>query len=291
MKHIGISLLVGLVFEMAPGVFGQTQIDLKTQGHNLDFSAAAATKPVKTGSALPASCGTGEMYMRLDAPAGQNLYACTAINTWTMIGSSSSGSGGASQVAQLQDFFVERTSDTVLTINSHCSVSAPCNLRLGALVLPFTSAIQATLTGGGTGVVRIYLSVTGELTLGYGAGLSISCTAGCSVRSGVTDFPSEAIPLFTWGIGTSGRWDAAGSDQRSLLANIPVLAGRGLTKTVNVANGATTLALDDAVVGTRTSPPATSTSSCTPNQWSSDTSYLYLCVAPGVWRRAPVATW
>ena len=116
MKHIGIYLLVGLVFEMTPSAVGQTRIDLKTQGQNLDFSAAARTKPIKTGSALPASCETGEMYLRLDAPAGQNLYACTATNTWTLQ-AGASGQPSASVASQLRDFQVERTSNTTLTIN------------------------------------------------------------------------------------------------------------------------------------------------------------------------------
>jgi len=39
------------------------------------FTAATATKPVKTGTTLPGSCAVGEMFFKTDAPAGPT---CTA---------------------------------------------------------------------------------------------------------------------------------------------------------------------------------------------------------------------
>jgi hypothetical protein len=68
----------------------QTQVDLRTQAKSVDFTAATATKPVKTGTALPGSCTVGEMFFKTDAPAGANLYACTAANTWSLQGGISS---------------------------------------------------------------------------------------------------------------------------------------------------------------------------------------------------------
>ncbi len=63
---------------------GQTMVDLRTQSKNVDFSAAAATKPTKTGSSLPTTCSVGEMFFMTTAPAGQNLYGCTAVNLWSV---------------------------------------------------------------------------------------------------------------------------------------------------------------------------------------------------------------
>lgn len=62
----------------------QTQINLRTQARQVDFSAASATKPFKSGIVLPVACSTGEAFFKTDAPAGQNLYGCTATNTWTL---------------------------------------------------------------------------------------------------------------------------------------------------------------------------------------------------------------
>jgi hypothetical protein len=65
---------------------GQTQIDLRTQGKNIDFSLAARTRPSKTGTLVPAVCTIGETYLKTDAVAGKNLYVCTAVNVWTVQG-------------------------------------------------------------------------------------------------------------------------------------------------------------------------------------------------------------
>lgn len=60
-----------------------------------DASQAAASKPAKMAGALPQACGTGEFFYLTSAPAGVNLYLCTAANTWTVSGGSGGG-GGAS---------------------------------------------------------------------------------------------------------------------------------------------------------------------------------------------------
>src|ERR1039457_2151707 len=65
---------------------GQTQIDLRTQGKNIDFSSAARTRPSKTGTLVPAACTIGETFVKTDAAAGKNLYVCTAANVWTVQG-------------------------------------------------------------------------------------------------------------------------------------------------------------------------------------------------------------
>ena len=65
---------------------GQTQIDLRTQGKNIDFSLAARTRPSKTGTLVPAVCTIGETFLKTDAVAGKNLYVCTAVNVWTVQG-------------------------------------------------------------------------------------------------------------------------------------------------------------------------------------------------------------
>src|SRR5438132_12299383 len=64
----------------------QTQVDLRTQSKSVDFSAATATKPFKSGTVLPATCAVGEMFYKSDAPSGSNLYGCTALNSWTLQG-------------------------------------------------------------------------------------------------------------------------------------------------------------------------------------------------------------
>ena len=74
--------------------FGQTLVDLHTQARNVDFSSAISTRPVKTGTILPAICFAGELYFKSDTAPGSNLYGCVAKDTWAqMTGGVSGGSG------------------------------------------------------------------------------------------------------------------------------------------------------------------------------------------------------
>jgi trimeric autotransporter adhesin len=77
---------------LASAVMAQTRVDLRTQGKSVDFSAATATKPAKTGTVFPSTCSVGEMYFKTDAGAGANLYACTATNIWSLEGGSGTSS-------------------------------------------------------------------------------------------------------------------------------------------------------------------------------------------------------
>lgn len=73
-----------LVCAVASLGYAQTLVDLRTQSKSVDFSSASTTKPIKTGTALPAACGVGEAFFQTNAPAGSNLYLCTAQNSWTL---------------------------------------------------------------------------------------------------------------------------------------------------------------------------------------------------------------
>src|SRR5690349_9320585 len=95
---------------------GQTLVDLRTQGKNVDFSAAASTRPFKSGPALPLTCAVGEMFYKTDEPAGMNLYGCVSPNAWAP------EAGGRSILA------VNRTGPSALTIGAGCSVAFPCNI-------------------------------------------------------------------------------------------------------------------------------------------------------------------
>lgn len=74
------------------------------------FGSAASTQPAKKGTvaALPASCTQGEVYFATNATAGQNLYYCTATNTWTQ---QLNSGGGAPTGAQ----YVTLATDATLT--------------------------------------------------------------------------------------------------------------------------------------------------------------------------------
>lgn len=88
MRHeavIGVVFLSGWLGGQASA---QTAVDLRTQSKNVDFSGASATKPSKTGAALPGGCSVGETFFLTSAAAGQNLYFCTAGDVWSLQGQS-----------------------------------------------------------------------------------------------------------------------------------------------------------------------------------------------------------
>jgi hypothetical protein len=65
----------------------QTQIDLGTQARNL---------PMKSGASLPGTCTIGQIFFLTSAPAGANLYGCSAANSWAALG----GQAGVSMSLQ-----------------------------------------------------------------------------------------------------------------------------------------------------------------------------------------------
>jgi len=141
-------------------VFGQTQVDLKMQAKTIDFTLAAETRPVKTGSLLPASCVTGDMYFLTTAPAGANLYACVSVNTWAL----QSGAGGGGS----------------LTVDSNSTLvgTRPVNNYIAG------PGMQSVLSDTGTQIniqfnpdTSILLSRAQEQA---GSDLSMSCTSGSS---------------------------------------------------------------------------------------------------------------
>ncbi len=71
---------------IAPEIWGQTtKLDLRTQTRNVDFGAAPSTRPAKVGTVLPATCIVGDLFFKSDALVSQNLYGCTAVDTWTLL--------------------------------------------------------------------------------------------------------------------------------------------------------------------------------------------------------------
>src|SRR6266542_2017294 len=80
-------VLVGwMAFSCFSLVVAQTKVDLRTQAKSVDFSGASSTKPIQTGTALPASCTVGQIFFLTGTTAGLNIHSCTATNVWTSNG-------------------------------------------------------------------------------------------------------------------------------------------------------------------------------------------------------------
>ncbi|HXR78918.1 MAG TPA: hypothetical protein VN737_23285 [Bryobacteraceae bacterium] len=270
---------------LAGCAFGQTQLDLRTQSKSVDFSSSPSTRPVQVGTTLPASCQTGQLFFKSDATAGLNLYGCTATNAWTVQSGGAPGTA-ATMISQLGDLQVTRTSNTVLTIGASCSTATPCNVHFGTTVYSIASTSTATISGSATGMLYIYVTNAGVLTVG--SNLSVACSS-CSAQSGVTSFPPDSIALETWPV-TNGALNAAGGqDFRALLGTKNVVAGQGIVTTD--ANGSAVVSVDSTLIGLRVATPGSSTSACDAGSWSYDANYIYICTAPNTWRRAQLASW
>jgi hypothetical protein len=76
-----------------------------------DISGKTSTKPVKTGTSDPGTCGVGELLFRTDASAGSNLKGCTSTNTWTLLG----GAGGSPALSSVTD----PTGNSTLDMNAN----------------------------------------------------------------------------------------------------------------------------------------------------------------------------
>jgi hypothetical protein len=86
---------------------GQTLVDLRTQSKSVDFSGANSTKPFQSGTVLPATCLVDQAFFETNAPAGLNLYGCTAVNSWTLLSAGIltgdvTGPADATRVSQIQ---------------------------------------------------------------------------------------------------------------------------------------------------------------------------------------------
>ena len=258
-----------------------TAIDLRAQSRDVDFTGAMSTAPFKSGAALPSSCSVGQMFYLTSAAAGTNVYGCTAANTWTL-----EAGVGAQSASQLSDLAPSLTSATTLTIGASCSVATPCNVRFGSAVYAFTTSTSATISAG-TGTAYVYLDPSGNLTVGHN--LTVTCASGCLAVAGVTAFPSNSIPIFTW-TATNGTWDATGgTDWRAFQSTTNIAAGTGLLSAT--ANGVTTLSIDPTLLALWVPVPPTSSTACTKGAWSVDSSYYYVCVAANTWLRAALTTW
>jgi hypothetical protein len=66
-----------------------------TSTGTVNNTGATHTMAVKTGSSTPSTCTQGELFFSTAATAGQNLYFCTATNTWTQM-----SGGGSSTVTE-----------------------------------------------------------------------------------------------------------------------------------------------------------------------------------------------
>jgi hypothetical protein len=179
----GITMKASILLLCVIGfAFGQTRIDLKTQSKTIDFSQATSTRPAKTGTVIPATCGTGEMFFKTDASAGQNMYLCVSTNTWlataggvaSVFGRSGSVSAqeGDYSLTQMSDVSAKQGNGTVVQMFGGGTVTANDCAKFDANG-NIVSAGAACGSGGGGGSVNL-LAGSGIVVTTAGANTTVA---------------------------------------------------------------------------------------------------------------------
>jgi hypothetical protein len=189
-----------------------------------DATGAASTAPAKTGTSVPGTCTVGDVFFKSDATAGQNLYYCASLNTYTQ--QLNSGSGGGS-VFTGSTALAPVFSATPTFSLADVSVKSPVRFEPGALTANVTAVIFTNKPAGAKFSIAWLQDGTGGRTVAYGASavntcvidptLSITTTqffevaqdgstvngVGCTTNnSGVEGGPESIAP----GTPTAGNW-------------------------------------------------------------------------------------
>ncbi len=236
----------GLVSSQAYGYLANVSSDIQGQLNGKAASSHTHTAGGDVSGALASTVVTGIQGRAVSSAApldGQVLAWSAAANQW-QAASGGGGSGGATMAGQLGDFGIIRGSPTVLEIGASCSTATPCNVRFGGRVYSLTSDAQATLNSG-AGTAYVYITAGGVLTVGHT--MDVTCSNSCVAALGVTGFPADSIPLYSWNA-AGGDWQATGMDRRSWISGSALLAGTGIVAIE--AGGQTTIAIDSTAIPT-----------------------------------------
>ena len=209
---------------------GQTLVGLRTQSKDVDFRAATATAPYKTGTNLPSACQTGEAFFKTDVAVGQNLYGCVATNTWAV---QSSGGGSA---LPLNDFQT--------AVNGQMLTVAEGRARIGNYVPVVIASGSAAFTSGG-GNVKVFIDSSNNLVCHMQTGIAAS-TSGALICSNVSTptYPANSIPIAN--VTVTGAVPSLTSDDRAFLTTRGVSAATGIS--INDSGGLASIGIDTATV-------------------------------------------
>lgn len=205
-------------------VAAQTTIDLGRQTRNVDFSNSVSTKTFKTGTGLPSSCSQGDTYLKLDAPTGQNIYACTSNNVWT-------AQGGGADPSGTMAFEWARVNATEAQLSQG-------SFRFDAAVTNLTSPGTLTLNAATNGSVWIYASTNGSVVVGHnlGAGKLNVSGNGFVVDALSTGIPTGSLPLYICEV-AGGAFPFSCTDLRATLSTTSFTAGNSGAISVDCQTG------------------------------------------------------
>lgn len=172
--------------------------------------------------------GTGQTSPSL--VAGTNV---SITGSWPNQTINSSGSGGATQTANLLDFQLVKSSATLLNASTSCTAGTSCNFRVGRGIVTIAGgSYDIVQHNSRSGRVCTYFDSAGVYTLGYGNGFQsgdITSTTFPAVVFDATNYCGvNSDPLYTWD-SASGVFAATGTDLRAFIGYTPTpIAGTGI---------------------------------------------------------------
>jgi hypothetical protein len=189
----------------------QTQVDLQHQARGIDFTASSYTKPIRMGSALPATCGVGEAFLLTSAPAGSNVYLCLQANQWTAQSLNTSALTNPNTVPKITAAGILGPSgitDNGSTVAITENLTAPVFEKV--VYADQYATIRAAMTAlGGAGIVvlpRGNVNLSATLSVGYpdsgitlqGQGVPYGCTPPACANGTVLTWTGAAnTPMVT----------------------------------------------------------------------------------------------
>jgi len=156
---------------------------------NWDAIGAAATKPAKTGTVPPGTCGVGEVFFNSIANPGANLYLCTSTNTWTQVQGMNTGA------ANFRQAFASATSLTLAHNLNTFGIVFACfdNSTPPLWILPKS----ASLTDANNLTVTFASSQSGACVVNAtGAGTSYTAGTGINIAGTLLSVDKTSVPAY-----------------------------------------------------------------------------------------------
>mgnify|MGYP005844760539 CR=1 FL=1 len=217
----------------------------------VDFTGSASTAPMKAGTSLPGTCTVGQAFFKTDAAAGQNIYLCTAANTWTQV----QGGGGSGAVwGQITGLLSDQTdlqnalNGKAATSHAHAGSDITSGLVAPARLGSGTPNSTTYLRGDGTwasiasaGNYGQSFSNQTSVVLAHGAGSTnviVSCYDSSDteiIPQAVTVTSADSVTV-TFSSATSGRCVVNSSGGSGGGGGGTVYTGTGLTGDGSVGN-------------------------------------------------------
>jgi hypothetical protein len=232
MRYRRAILIAGCLIKIAGG---QTQVDLRTQSKSVNFSAANGTQPFQSGTVLPATCLVDQAFFQTNAPAGLNLYGCTAVNSWTLLSAGIltgdvTGPADATRVSQLQGRAVSTaapTSGQSLVWNTTTNSWTPETITG---VQGTTGATGATGAAGATGLQGA-AGANGAIAHIQNAGTNLPLEPALNFTGGgCTDDPSTNSTNCSGAAGISGLSIDLNGTAVATQASLNFISGTGIVQ-------------------------------------------------------------